>query len=56
LESASPLAVMERGYALVTVKETGQILRDAATIEIGANIAIRLLQGSLDAQVLDKHK
>jgi exodeoxyribonuclease VII large subunit len=54
LESASPLAVMERGYAFVTVKKTGQILRDASAVDAGENIAIRLLQGSLDAQVLDK--
>jgi exodeoxyribonuclease VII large subunit len=54
LESASPLAIMERGYALVTVKKTGKILRDAATIDIGENISVRLLQGSLDAQVLNK--
>jgi exodeoxyribonuclease VII large subunit len=54
LESASPLAIMERGYALVTVKKTGKILRDAAAVEIGENIAVRLLQGDLDAQVLGK--
>jgi exodeoxyribonuclease VII large subunit len=55
LESASPLAVMERGYALVTVKQTGKILRDAADVEIGENIAVRLLRGGLDAEVLGKH-
>ena len=54
LEGASPLAIMERGYALVTVKTTGKILRDAATVETGETIAIRLLRGRLDAQVLER--
>ncbi|MDR1468463.1 MAG: exodeoxyribonuclease VII large subunit [Spirochaetaceae bacterium] len=54
LESASPLAIMERGYALVTVKATGNILRDAAAIETGETIAVRLLRGGLEAQVLER--
>lgn len=54
LESASPLAIMERGYALVTVKTTGKILRDAAAVETGETIAIRLLRGGLEAQVLER--
>ncbi|MDR0637431.1 MAG: exodeoxyribonuclease VII large subunit [Spirochaetaceae bacterium] len=53
LESASPLAIMERGYALVTVKTTGKILRNAAAVETGETIAIRLLRGRLEAQVLE---
>jgi exodeoxyribonuclease VII large subunit len=54
LESASPLAVMERGYALVTVKATGKILRDAAEVEAGETIAVRLLRGGVEAQVLER--
>jgi exonuclease VII large subunit len=42
---------MERGYALVTVKNTGKILRDATAVETGDSIAVRLLHGSLEAQV-----
>jgi exodeoxyribonuclease VII large subunit len=56
LEGASPLAIMERGYALVTVKDTGAVLRDADTVKIGENIAVRLLRGSIEAQVLDKNE
>jgi exodeoxyribonuclease VII large subunit len=54
LEGASPLAIMERGYALVTVKTTGKIIRDAAAVETGEHLAIRLLRGGLEAQVLER--
>jgi exodeoxyribonuclease VII large subunit len=54
LESASPLAIMDRGYALVTVKTTGKILRDADAVETGETIAVRLLRGGLEARVLER--
>jgi exodeoxyribonuclease VII large subunit len=51
LESASPLAIMERGYSLVTAKSTGNILRSAADAACGDILAIRLQRGSLEAEV-----
>jgi len=52
LDSVSPLATLERGYAIVTDAESGRILTDAATIKPGRHIRARLLHGGLEATVL----
>lgn len=53
LEALSPLAVLSRGYALVT-RETleGPLVRDAARVAPGDRLAIRLARGSLEARAL----
>ena len=51
LESLSPLAVLQRGYAICRDSRTGIILRNAADTEPGKSLAIRLHQGGLDCQV-----
>jgi exodeoxyribonuclease VII large subunit len=51
LDSVSPLATLERGYAIVTDAESGRILTDASAVEPGTNIAARLASGSLEATV-----
>jgi exodeoxyribonuclease VII large subunit len=50
LNAVSPLATLQRGYAIV-VNAEGRILRDAAAATAGSIIEARLAQGSLRAKV-----
>ena len=50
LNAVSPLATLERGYAIVST-EDGKILRDAAQVKPGAVIEARLAVGRLRAKV-----
>ena len=50
LHALSPLAVLERCYAVVTAN--GQVIRAAAQVEVGAELAIRLHAGTLRTRVL----
>lgn len=51
LEALSPLAVLGRGYAIVTKKPSGTLLRSTSQAEVGGALSIRLLDGSLDAEI-----
>ena len=51
LESVSPVATLERGYAIVTTAEDGSIVRAAEVAPPGAGIDIRLASGGLSATV-----
>ena len=51
LHSVSPLATLERGYAIVTDAESGKILSDAGKVETGDTIEARLATGRLRASV-----
>lgn len=51
LESLNPMAVLKRGYAIVTREKDGQLIKDAGKIETDESIHIRVSQGSLDARV-----
>ena len=55
LESVSPIATLQRGYAIVTGGETGAILTDAGAAPPGAAIEIRLARGELSATVDESH-
>jgi exodeoxyribonuclease VII large subunit len=50
LHAVSPLATLERGYAIVTTDD-GTILRDAAAVKPGTLIEVRLGHGRLRAKV-----
>jgi len=50
LNSLSPLATLERGYAIVQ-REDGQAVRAASECSIGDNLAIRLGRGQLQCAV-----
>jgi exodeoxyribonuclease VII large subunit len=50
LQALSPLAVLNRGYALV-YGEDGMLLRDAAEARMGQSIRARLAKGSIAAEV-----
>ncbi len=51
LNSVSPLATLERGYAIVSDTETGNILTSAETVATGTQIETRLATGALLATV-----
>jgi exodeoxyribonuclease VII large subunit len=49
LSQLSPLAILERGYAIVSNRSG--ILKDAAEAPAGSRIHVRLAHGELDAKV-----
>ena len=53
LDGVSPLATLERGYAIVSDDASGAVLRDAATVHPGQAIAARLRRGRLHCTVTD---
>lgn len=53
LESLSPLAILDRGYALVFDSQ-GKLLKDVASVKLGDNISARLAHGQLHATVTKK--
>jgi len=52
LDALSPLAILQRGYAICK-DERGAILRDAATVSPGDRVAVNLAKGGLDCRVED---
>ena len=53
LESLSPLAILDRGYALV-FDAGGKLLKDPSTVDVGDSIRARLAHGEIDASVTKK--
>ena len=51
LDAVSPLATLDRGYAIVSDEATGAILTDAAKIKPGSGIRAQLAHGTLQATV-----
>jgi exodeoxyribonuclease VII large subunit len=51
LHTVSPLATLDRGYAIVTDAD-GKVLQDATPVQPGDRITARLARGRLAAQVL----
>ncbi len=52
VESLSPLAVLARGYAVVT--KDGKAVKNAATLALGDRIELRLSDGEVSAKVIEK--
>ncbi len=50
LEALSPLAILDRGYALV-FDSSGQLIKDAAKLTAGEEIRARLAKGEIQANV-----
>ena len=50
LDAVSPLAVLERGFAVVR-REDGRVVRDADTLAAGERIDVRLARGGVSATV-----
>lgn len=53
LELVSPLAVLQRGYAIVQTQR-GEVVRVAARVEPGERLAVRLAEGGLDVGVIGR--
>ena len=50
LEALSPVAILNRGYALV-FDANGQLVKDAAQLETGDELSARLARGQVRARV-----
>ena len=55
LDALSPLAVLERGYALARLAGTGAVVRDARQAPPGTAVEVRLHRGGLDVKVVKAH-
>jgi exodeoxyribonuclease VII large subunit len=53
LESLSPLAILDRGYALIFDSE-GKLVKDASRVRVGQQISARLTRGEIQAAVTKK--
>jgi exodeoxyribonuclease VII large subunit len=53
LDALSPLGVLQRGYAIAQ-DASGRLLRDAATVNEGDAVSVRLAKGKLNARVESK--
>jgi exodeoxyribonuclease VII large subunit len=51
LVALSPLATLERGYAIVTTKGDGKLVTTSAAVKKGTQIDVRLAEGELEATV-----
>ena len=51
LQAVSPLATLDRGYAIVTSARDGAVITNAETLSPGAKIGVRLARGELTATV-----
>jgi exodeoxyribonuclease VII large subunit len=54
LGSLSPLAILDRGYALV-FDSSGKLLKDARTVKVGDEISARVAHGQIHAAVTKKN-
>lgn len=56
LDSLSPLATLQRGYAIVTRGDSStQVIKNAEDIDIGEKITARLMKGRISAQVTKRY-
>ena len=51
LQQLSPLAILERGYAVATKLPEGVIIRDAGQAPAGSAVRVRVAKGRLDCEV-----
>jgi exodeoxyribonuclease VII large subunit len=51
LEALSPLAVLRRGYAVVTRKEDGSVISHVTQAKRGQSIQVRVADGEFDAKI-----
>jgi exodeoxyribonuclease VII large subunit len=52
LDAVSPLKVLERGYAVATNLRDGRVVIDAAAVEVGDELDVRLRRGRLRARTV----
>ena len=51
LKTASPLAILERGYAVITEVPTGNYITSLDAVSVEQNIRIKLYKDSFEAKV-----
>ena len=51
LQTVGPMATLERGYAIVTEKQSGRIVREAKDLQAGDPLRIRTARAEIDARV-----
>jgi len=51
LHAVSPLATLERGYAIVLERESGRVVRSVTQATAGAELRVRLIDGDVDIRV-----
>jgi exodeoxyribonuclease VII large subunit len=51
LQQLSPLAILERGYAVALKLPEGIIIRDAAQTQAGSAVRVRVARGRMDCEV-----
>jgi exodeoxyribonuclease VII large subunit len=56
LHALSPLATLERGYAIVRHAGSGAVLRDARTVQPGEPVRAQLAHGAIDCRVEKIHE
>jgi len=56
LHALSPLATLERGYAIVLYPATGTVVREAMSVKQGEQVRAKLAHGSLDCVVKERHE
>jgi exodeoxyribonuclease VII large subunit len=54
LEALSPLAVLARGYAVVTRKDNGSVVSRVAQVKQGQQVNIRVSDGQVDAEIVNR--
>ena len=54
LDALSPLATLQRGFAIVSNAETGKVLLNSEEINTGDRIKTRLNKGSVVATVIER--
>jgi exodeoxyribonuclease VII large subunit len=51
LAAVSPLSTLERGYSITTAAETGEVLQNVKSVELGDEINVRLQRGQLNCEI-----
>ena len=54
LQAVSPLAVLTRGYSIISLEPEGTILSSAYQVEVGQKISAVLRKGKIKAEVKSK--
>jgi exodeoxyribonuclease VII large subunit len=53
LNALSPLAVLSRGYAVVTAQKSGDVVKRAASVQVGELVRVRLQEGQLVCEAIE---
>ena len=54
LQAYHPHGPLKRGYAIVTLKESGSILRDSAQVKKGDRLSIHVKKGTVESEVISR--